>query len=107
MLESDKQCGTLINSWIKTINHFFKNENQQKDMLIVALHPRIFRKHDDIKTFINRCNKYFDALRTHKSVRSLIVIWLINKNLRDKYEATENHKGNSQVEKMRKSFTGL
>jgi len=52
------------------------------DMLIQALHPGIFTKGNDIKIFISRCTRYFEASGIHKSVRSILVIDLINKDLR-------------------------
>ena len=76
-----------------------------RDMLIAALHPGFFSKNDDVEAFISKCNKYFDASGTHKSARSLLVIGLISKDLRDKYEATENLECKSYEERMRKAFT--
>ena len=52
-----------------------------------------------------KCNKYFDAPRTHKSTRGLLVIGLISKDLRDKYKATEKLDCMRYNERMMKSFT--
>jgi len=60
-----------------------------RDILIEALHPGIFQKEDDVESFISRTNRYFDALGIQKTMRGILVIGLIHRNLRDKYEATE------------------
>ena len=75
------------------------------DILIKALHPGIFTKGNDIKIFISRCTRYFEASGIHKSMRSILVIGLINKDLRDMHESTENIGLQSFEDRMRKAFS--
>ena len=76
-----------------------------RDMLIEALHPGIFTKGDDVEIFISRCTRYFEASGIHKSMRSILVIGLINKDLRDIYESTEKVGLKSFEDRMRKAFS--
>ena len=44
-----------------------------RDMLIAALLLGIFSKNEDVKIFISKCNKYFNASGILKSAKSLFV----------------------------------
>jgi len=57
-----------------------------RNILIEALHPGMFEKDDDVKTFTARANRYFDASGIQKTIRGVLVISLIHKDLRNKYE---------------------
>jgi len=55
-----------------------------RDMLIEAIHPGMFGKDDDVETFIPRVNDYLDASGIQKTMRGVLVIGLIHKDLREK-----------------------
>ena len=75
-----------------------------RDMLIEALHPGVFRGEEDVEAFIQRSTRYFDASGIQKPMRTILVIGLIAKELRDKYEATEKL-GKSFEDRIRAAFT--
>jgi hypothetical protein len=75
-----------------------------RDMLIEALHPGIYTKDDDVEKFISKCTRYFDASGIQKSMRSLLVLGLLEKNLRDRYESTESMGIKGFEDRMRKAF---
>ena len=76
-----------------------------RDMLIEALHPGIFGRNEDLETFITKATRYFDASGITKTMRSILVVGLLEKSLRDKYEDTEeNDKCKSVEERLRKAF---
>jgi len=75
-----------------------------RDILIEALHPGTFQKDDDVEIFISKTNRYFDASGIQKTMRGVLVIGLIHRDLRDKYEATEKSSKNFE-ERFRLAFT--
>jgi len=76
-----------------------------RDMLIEALHPGIFGRNEDLETFITKATRYFDASGITKTMRSILVVGLLEKSLRDKYEDTEeDDKCKSFEERLRKAF---
>ena len=60
-----------------------------RDMLIESLHPGNLGQGNDVETFIVKATRYFDAPRISKAMRSILVVGLIDKDLRNRYEATE------------------
>jgi len=75
-----------------------------RDMLVEALHPGIFEKGDDVEAFIIKAARFFDASGTNKTMRGLLVLGLISKELRDKYEATEKSGDKGFENRMRQAF---
>jgi len=56
-----------------------------RDILVEAVHPGIFEKNDDIEAFIMKTNRYFGVSGIQKTIRSLPVIGLIHRDLKNKY----------------------
>ena len=76
-----------------------------RDMLIEALYRELFRRNEDLETFITMATRYFDASRITKTMRSILVMGLLKKSPRDKYEDTEeDDKCKSFEERLRKAF---
>ena len=58
-----------------------------------------------MEIFISRCTRYFEASEIHKSIRSILVTGLINKDLRDIFESTEKVGLKFFEDKMCKAFS--
>ena len=74
-----------------------------KDAIIGNLMPDKLRRGDDVEEFIKECNRYFMLTKTAAGVREITVIALLEKDLRDDYEAIEAENINYE-EKLRKAF---
>jgi len=57
-----------------------------------------------VETFIFKAPRFFDALGTNKTMSGLLVLCLISKELRDKYEATEKSGDKGLENRMRQAF---
>ena len=73
-----------------------------RDILIEALRPGTFQKDDDVEIFISRTNKYFDASGIQKTMRGVLVIGLIHRDLRDNMKPPR-----SQAKTLKKDFDWL
>jgi cellular nucleic acid-binding protein len=73
-------------------------------MLIEALHPGIYAKGEDVEPFIVKCTRYFDASGIHKAMRGILVIGLIERNIREKYENTDATGCKGFEDKLRRAF---
>jgi len=63
--------------------------NASMDLIREALHPGIFRQGDDIEQFIKACTKYFECIGVRKKEKSLLVVGLIDRDLREAYECQD------------------
>lgn len=75
-----------------------------RDLLSEALHPGIFRRNDDVEKFLIKCNRYLDLVGIQKSIRGLVIIGLLDKDIREKYEITEDD-GTGYENRMRRAFS--
>lgn len=75
-----------------------------RDLLSEALHPGIFRRNDDLEKFLSKCNRYLDLVGIQKSIRGLVIIGLLDKDIREKYEITEDD-GTGYENRMRRAFS--
>ena len=76
-----------------------------RDMLVEALHPGVFSRNEDLENFITKTTRYFDASGITKPMRSILVVGLLERSLRNKYEDTENNEDcKSFEERLRKAF---
>jgi len=75
-----------------------------RDLLSEALHPGIYRRNDDVEKFLIKCNRYLDLVGIQKSIRGLVIIGLLDKDIREKYEITEDD-GTGYENRMRRAFS--
>ena len=75
-------------------------------MANMATTPRdvLVEKGDDVDAFIIKAARFFDASGANKTVRGLLVLGLISKELRDKYGATEKSGDKGFENRMRQAF---
>lgn len=76
--------------------------NASMDLIREALHPGIFRQGDDIEQFIKGCTKYFECIGVKKKEKSLLVVGLIDRDLREAYECQDESM--EYEERLRKAF---
>jgi len=73
-----------------------------RDMLVEALHRGIFKKGDHGEAFIIKAARFFDS--KNKTMKGLLVLGLISKELRDKYESTQKSDDKGFENWMKQAF---
>lgn len=76
--------------------------NASMDLIREALHPGIFRQGDDIEQFIKGCTKYFECIGVKKKEKGLLVVGLIDRELREAYECQDETL--EYEDRLRKAF---
>ena len=95
-MENIKLDSDIVVTYMATTN--------SRDLLSEDLNSRIFRRNDDLEKFLIKCNRYLDIVGIQKSIRGLVIIGLLDKDIREKYEITEDD-GNGYENQMRRAFS--